>query len=207
MEKSPPWLTGDGVWSQFAQSRNTAATHYRPFVREGVGHPSIWKDVQGQALLGEPDFVERLRGYLRRSEKVPEIPRRQRYVGRPPLPQVFAGKLSRARRDALIVQAVERHGYSQKEGADAVGLHYSTVSRESGSQPTKGKKQDLTPFLFFIPVLCHSCSSAKKHGRNVGRVAVARAMLKTIYAMLTKQEAFRPMAKGSTGQRPGVMVG
>jgi hypothetical protein len=31
---------------------------------------------------------------------------------------------------------------------------------------------------------------AKKHGRNVGRVAVARAMLKTIYAMLTKQESF-----------------
>ncbi|MBH0192509.1 MAG: IS110 family transposase, partial [Nitrospira sp.] len=40
---------------------------------------------------------------------------------------------------------------------------------------------------------------AKKHGRNVGRVAVARAMLKTIYAMLTKQEVFRPMAKGPTG--------
>lgn len=39
---------------------------------------------------------------------------------------------------------------------------------------------------------------AKKHGANTGRVAVARAMLKTIYAMLTKQEAFRPtMAKGS----------
>jgi hypothetical protein len=32
-------------------------------------------------------------------------------------------------------------------------------------------------------------------------------MLKTIYAMLTKQEAIRPMVKGSTGQRPGVMVG
>lgn len=48
---------------------------------------------------------------------------------------------------------------------------------------------------------------AKKHGRNVGRVAVARAMLKTIYAMLTKQEACRPMAKGTTGQRLGVMVG
>jgi len=48
---------------------------------------------------------------------------------------------------------------------------------------------------------------AKKHGRNVGRVAVARAMLKTIYAMLTKQEAFHPIVKDSTGQRPGVMVG
>ena len=50
---------------------------------------------------------------------------------------------------------------------------------------------------------------AKKHGATVGRVAVARAMLKTIYAMLKKEEAFRPMVgtKGSTGQRPRVMAG
>ena len=48
---------------------------------------------------------------------------------------------------------------------------------------------------------------AKKHGGNTGRVAVARAMLKTIYAMLTHQEAFRPMGQGSTGQRPRVMAG
>lgn len=48
---------------------------------------------------------------------------------------------------------------------------------------------------------------AKKHGRNVGRVAVARAMLMTIYAMLKKQETFRPLGKGTTGQRHGVMAG
>ena len=48
---------------------------------------------------------------------------------------------------------------------------------------------------------------ARKHGGNTGRVAVARAMLKTIYAMLTKQEAFRPIVKGTTGQRPRVMAG
>jgi transposase len=50
---------------------------------------------------------------------------------------------------------------------------------------------------------------AKKHGGNTGRVAVARAMLKTIYAMLKKQEAFRPMEgrKGTTGQRQRVMAG
>jgi len=35
---------------------------------------------------------------------------------------------------------------------------------------------------------------AKKYGRNVGRV-----MLKTIYAILMKQEAFRPMEKGPSG--------
>jgi transposase len=48
---------------------------------------------------------------------------------------------------------------------------------------------------------------AKKHGRNTGRVAVARAMLKTIYAMLKHQAVFRPMGQESTGQRPGVMAG
>lgn len=48
---------------------------------------------------------------------------------------------------------------------------------------------------------------AKKHGRNTGRVAVARAMLKTIYAMLKYQAVFRPMGQGITGQRPGVMAG
>jgi predicted XRE-type DNA-binding protein len=70
---------------------------------------------------------------------VKEIPRRQRYVGRPPLQQVFDGQLSRARRDALIVQAVERHGYSQKEVADVVGLHYSTVSRLANQPKARNK--------------------------------------------------------------------
>lgn len=36
---------------------------------------------------------------------------------------------------------------------------------------------------------------AKKHGHNVGRVAVARALLKTIYAMLTTQQPFRPIRR------------
>lgn len=48
---------------------------------------------------------------------------------------------------------------------------------------------------------------ATKHGRNVGRVAVARAMLKTMYAMLQHQEVFRPMEQGHTGQRRRDMAG
>jgi len=42
---------------------------------------------------------------------------------------------------------------------------------------------------------------SKKHGANTARVAVARAMLRTIYAMLTKQEAFRPMRRETAGAR------
>jgi DNA-binding MarR family transcriptional regulator len=58
-----------------------------------------------------------------------EIPRRQRYLGRPTLNGLFARKLTKAKRDALIVRAVNRYGYSQREIADYVGLHYATVSR------------------------------------------------------------------------------
>jgi transposase len=36
---------------------------------------------------------------------------------------------------------------------------------------------------------------AKQHGRHVGRVAVARALLKTISAMLKKQHPFRPIRR------------
>jgi putative transposase len=139
MEPSPSWLTVDWVLSQFAHRRKTAASRYRRFVREGLSRPSIWKQLQGQVLLGEDDFVERLRGYLTGSKPLKEIPRQQRYVGRPPLQQLFRGKLALARRDVLIRRAVERHGYSQKEVADVVGLHYSTVSRVVNLPQTRSK--------------------------------------------------------------------
>lgn len=43
---------------------------------------------------------------------------------------------------------------------------------------------------------------AKKHRRNVGCVEVVRAMLEPMYLMLTKEDVFRPNAKG-TGQPRG----
>lgn len=47
---------------------------------------------------------------------------------------------------------------------------------------------------------------AQKHGRHPARIAVARAMLKTIYAMLKTQQPFRAMSPRLTGQRPLVMA-
>lgn len=55
--------------------------------------------------------------------------KRQRYLGRPELKRLFAGKLNKDKRDRLIADAVNRYGYSQREVADFPGLHYSTASR------------------------------------------------------------------------------
>ncbi len=127
--KSPPWLAVDWVLSQFGKRRYPAARHYRRFVREGIDRPSIWEGVQAQVLLGEEEFVEKLKSYVKGYQEIAEIPRTQRYLSRPKLKTLFEGKLTKAKRDALIVRAVHRHGYSQREVADFLDLHYATVSR------------------------------------------------------------------------------
>jgi REP element-mobilizing transposase RayT len=125
----PPWLTVDWVLSQFGTARHHAAPHYRRFVREGINRSSIWEDVRAQVLLGDEEFVEKLEGYVKGYEEISEIPRRQRYVSRPPLKKLFDGTRTQATRDTAIARAVHRYGYSQREVADWLGLHYATVSR------------------------------------------------------------------------------
>jgi putative transposase len=112
-----------------AREEYPAARHYRRFVREGIDGPSIWEGVQAQVLLGEENFVGKLRDYVKGYEEMAEIPRSQRYLSRPKLKILFEGKLTKTKRDALIVRAVHRYGYSQREVADVLDLHYATVSR------------------------------------------------------------------------------
>ena len=91
---------------------------------------SIWEGLKGQGLLGGEGFAEGLIGYVRGKEGIREIPRGQRYLGRPSLEKLFHDiRKRKAGRDKLIAEAVQRYGYSQKELAGFLGLHYSTISR------------------------------------------------------------------------------
>ncbi len=127
--KRPSWLTVDWLLSQFGKRKYPAARHYRRFVREGISKASIWGGIQAQVLLGNEEFVDKLKGYVKGYEEVLEITRSKRYLSRPKLKALFDGKLTKAKRDARIVQAVHRYGYSQREIADFLKLHYATVSR------------------------------------------------------------------------------
>ena len=129
VSEGPPWLTVDWVLSQFGKRKYSAARHYRRFVREGISKASIWEGIQAQVLLGNQEFVETLKGYVKGYEEIAEIPRSQRYLSRPRLKVLFDGQLTKTKRDTRIVQAVHRYGYSQKEVADFLNLHYATVSR------------------------------------------------------------------------------
>jgi len=130
MEKAHPCLTTDWVLGQFGSKKRTAEKRYRAFVMDGIGGHRIWEDVEGQSILGDGDFVNRLIDYVRGYEEVKEIPKVQRYLNRPRLTEIFKNtRGEKRRRDRGIAEAVERWGYSEREVANHLRLHYSTVSR------------------------------------------------------------------------------
>lgn len=129
-EKPHCCLTTDWVLGQFGSLRKEAARRYRGFVEAGIGQETIWKNVKGPGILGEEDFVESLIGYVKGQRDIQEIPKSQRFVNRPGLADIFTKKTkSRTDRNKKIREAVERHGYSQREIADHLGMHYSSISR------------------------------------------------------------------------------
>ncbi|MCK8603437.1 transposase [Desulfoferrobacter suflitae] len=130
--KVPQYLTVDWVLGQFARNRTTARQRYREFVADGLKNPvSPWKKLTGQVFLGSENFVACMRELVGDSEKIREIPRAQRYPGRPPLDQLFADITGgdRQRRNNRIMQAHITHGYTLKEIADCLDIHYTTVSK------------------------------------------------------------------------------
>jgi len=123
-------LTVDELLSHFGTRRAPAQEKYRQYVAEGIAGTTIWENLEAQSLLGMEGFADALRAHVSGKERLREIPKGQRLIGRSSLKKLFdkAGK-EKATRDRLIVQAVRQHGYSQMEVARHLKLHYSTVSR------------------------------------------------------------------------------
>jgi REP-associated tyrosine transposase len=130
IERAHPCLTIDWILGQFGPKRRMAEKRYRAFVIDGIRGYRIWDDVRGQSVLGDEDFVGRLIDYARGYEEVKEIPKVQRYLNRPSLTDIFRDTVGeKPRRDRGIAEAVRRWGYSEREVADHLRLHYSTVSK------------------------------------------------------------------------------
>ena len=128
-EKPHPCLTIDWILGQFGSKRRKSEKKYREFVIAGIGVEKIWEDVKGQSILGGDGFIERFLNHVKGYEEVKEIPKSQRYIGRPELAELLKGAKRRKEISRTAKEAVERYGYSQKEVADYLGIHYSTVSR------------------------------------------------------------------------------
>jgi REP element-mobilizing transposase RayT len=131
LETAHSCLTVGWILSQHSVHRRKAETAYRSFVRDGIESDSIWHDLRAQSILGNEDFVESLIDRVRRRRRITDIPKSMRFAGRPSLRDIF-GDIdiqNRSQRDIRITEAVEKHGYAQKEIADHLGLHFTSVSR------------------------------------------------------------------------------
>jgi hypothetical protein len=121
----------DWVLSQFGSERKMAEAGYRRFVRDGIGTGSIWNSVRAQSVLGEGDFIESLSDYVKGRKQIPEIAKSQRFMNKPPLGDIFGPEVlgDRRKRDKSIGKAVLEHGYTQREVADHLRIHFTSVSR------------------------------------------------------------------------------
>ena len=64
---------------------------------------------------------------IRGKEKLKEITREQRYLTRPALKEIFKGKDKKSK-DQVRYEAHLQYGYTLKEIAEYIDLHYTTVS-------------------------------------------------------------------------------
>lgn len=129
IKNCPEYLTTDWLLGHFSPKMLEAQKLYRRFVRDGIGLKSPWEELQGQILLGEELFIDEHRDLLYDKQPVKEIPRTQRYLNRPKLSIFFSKEHEKAERNKQIRQAHIQHGYTLKEIADHLGIHYTTVSK------------------------------------------------------------------------------
>jgi len=146
LKKGPAFLSTEWVLSQFGRRRAMAQRAYRDFVREGRDVPSPMDSIGGGILLGSEEFVARCRELYMGDKALEEVPRTQRYAGRPSLESLFVDVDAddRPGRNRRIAQAYLEHGYTMKAiGAcceafakwppfRAVGEEFCWVSRRYG---------------------------------------------------------------------------
>lgn len=122
------WLETDWILGHFGKQRKRAVTPYIEFVREGKGLESVWDHKIHPVILGDESFVESIyKHHVEDAAKeVKEISRLERRKKSQPLVNYFSRGVSRA--DGIVAAYCTRE-YSQKEIADHLGIHYSTVSR------------------------------------------------------------------------------
>jgi len=134
LDPVPPCLQSTPILKLFDSRPEEARKRYQNFVQAGINRESPWKKLKAQVILGNEEFIERMKPAIRPDPQVEtpasrEIPKQQRFALRLPLAEIFGDWKSKRKRDAAIYESHTAHGYSQSEIASFLGLHYTTVSR------------------------------------------------------------------------------
>lgn len=124
--KSPLFLETDTILSLFSKNLEQARFEYRGFIERNP-YKNEEEDLEKGPILGGGEFKKRSKQLIRLKKEVKEIPKKERYACRPPLSELFNNIYSKDARDIKICAAFKEYGYTQKEIANQLGIHYSTV--------------------------------------------------------------------------------
>lgn len=123
-------LTIDRILNQFSPQKSLASKKYIVFVNDDKDVVSPWAYLKGRTILGDDNFIKQFDDNLQNFIEVKEIPKSQRFASRPPLEKLFDKDMKdREKRNRKIKEAILMYGYTQKEIADYLGIHYSTISK------------------------------------------------------------------------------
>ena len=129
------FLTIKWLLEQFGEDLAAARTRYVEFVEDGRGS-ELWKDLLHGIVLGDEDFAGRCQLLSQCAGDVNEIPKEQRYADRPELAAILNGP---GHQSEKWMRAVDSFGYTQKEVAVLMGMHYSYISRVLTRERSKVK--------------------------------------------------------------------
>jgi len=121
-------LTTDWILSQFDKEQKKASSLYQAFVLSGIKAESPLKAIKGQLFLGQDNFIDEIKHLMQGKENLKEITREQRYVTRLPLNEIFEPKDKKSK-DQAMYEAYQEYGYTLKDIAEYIGVHYTTVSK------------------------------------------------------------------------------
>ena len=79
-------------------------------------------------FLGQENFIDKIKHLMSVTVNLKEITKKQRYVTRPPLNEIFEPKDKKSK-DQAMYEAHQQYGYTLKDIAEYIGVHYTTVSK------------------------------------------------------------------------------
>jgi len=133
----PASLSTEWLLANFSASLPESRRLYRQFVKEVMAtSESPWEKISGQIILGTEEFIQQAKEMIGGREEIPEIPRQQRHVGRPAVTDIFPPGTVAAKqeRNHLIRHAYGTYGFTLKEIAQTLGVHYTTISKVINSE-------------------------------------------------------------------------
>lgn len=126
--KRIPGLFTDWILSQFGEEKKKASSLYQSFILSRIKEASPLKSVKAQLILGKESFIVQMEHLLHGKEKLQEIPKKQRFITRPPLNEVLKYRDKKKRNQAMYIAHLQ-YAYTLKEIAEYLGIHYTTVSK------------------------------------------------------------------------------